>query len=261
MLAVEHPGGPLLVIAGAGSGKTRVLTARVARLLERGVPPGGILAFTFTNRAAREMRERIEREVGAQAKDVWIGTFHATAVRLLRREAALAGLPREFVIYDREDQEGVLRDVLKALEVPENTLKLSAVLSRISDAKNRLVGPEEFTAAAAGPFERRIGDVYSAYQAALRSSGALDFDDLIAVSVRLLERNAEVGERYRRRFQHVLVDEYQDTNHASSASLPPSPRVIETCSWWVTTTSPSTAGGVPTSRTSWSSIRRFPGPR
>src|SRR5207247_383398 len=142
------------------------------------------------------------------------GTFHATAVRLLRRECAAAGLPREFVIYDRDDQERTLRDVLKALEVPENSVKLSAVLHRISDAKNNLKGPAEFAADAAGPFERRIADVYAGYQTALRASGALDFDDLIAESVRLLEQHPEVGEKYRRRFQHVLVDEYQDTNHA-----------------------------------------------
>ena len=213
-LAVEHEGGPLLVIAGAGSGKTRVLTARVGRLLERGVPPYAILAFTFTNRAAREMRERMERQVGKAAAAVWIGTFHATAVRLLRREHAAAGLLREFVIYDRDDQERVVKDVLRALEIPEHTVKLSAALNKISDAKNKMVAPSEFVSAAAGPGERRMGEIFAGYQSALRANGALDFDDLIAESVRLLETNAEVGERYRRRFQHVLVDEYQDTNHA-----------------------------------------------
>src|SRR5262245_24175065 len=155
-LAVEHDGGPLLVIAGAGSGKTRVLTARVGWLLAHGVPPAGVLAFTFTNRAAREMRERIERQVGGAAKDVWIGTFHATAVRLLRREHVAAGLPRDFVIYDREDQEGVLRDVLRALEIPENSIKLSALVARISDAKNRLAPPEAFAGVSTGSHERRI---------------------------------------------------------------------------------------------------------
>ena len=213
-LAVEHESGPLLVIAGAGSGKTRVLTSRVGRLLERGVPPYAILAFTFTNRAAREMRERMERQVGKAAAEVWIGTFHATAVRLLRREHEAAGLLREFVIYDREDQERILKDILRVLEVPENTVKLSTVLNRISDAKNKLVTPSGFVSADAAPSERRIGQIYAGYQAALRANGALDFDDLIAESVRLLETNAEVGERYRRRFQHVLVDEYQDTNLA-----------------------------------------------
>ncbi len=213
-LAVEHPGGPLLVVAGAGSGKTRVLTARVAWLLAQGVRPSHVLAFTFTNRAAREMRERIERQVGAAAREVWIGTFHATAVRLLRRESAATGLPRDFAIYDREDQEQVLGEVLRALEIPEDGVKRSAVLGRISDAKNRLTAPEELAGSPAGPHERRIAEIYAAYQAALRANGALDFDDLIAESVRLLEQRPEVGERYRRRFEHVLVDEYQDTNHA-----------------------------------------------
>src|SRR5439155_25223699 len=122
--------------AGAGSGKTRVLTARVARLLERGVPAPGILAFTFTNRAAREMRERIERMVGEQARGLWVGTFHATCVRLLRREGAVLGIPPTFAIYDREDQEGVLRDILRAMELPEGAYKVGTVLGRISDAKN-----------------------------------------------------------------------------------------------------------------------------
>ncbi len=213
-LAVEHPGGPRLVIAGAGSGKTRVLTARVAGLLERGLPPEALLAFTFTNRAAREMRDRIEREAGAVGSRLWVGTFHGTAMRLLRREAQAAGIPRDFTIYDREDQEGVLGDVLKALELPEQQYRRSAVLGRISDAKNRLISPEEMAAGAVSPFERRVADAYAAYQAALTASGALDFDDLIACTVRLLERNPAVAERYQRRFEHVLVDEYQDTNHA-----------------------------------------------
>jgi len=211
--AVEHPGGPLLVVAGAGSGKTRVLTERVAWLLDHGVSPEAIVAFTFTNRAAREMRERIEKTAGEQATRLWVGTFHGTAVRLLRREADAAGVPRDFTIYDREDQEAVVRDLLKSLEVPESEAKLGAVLGRISDAKNALVTPDDFTATAVGPFQRRVAEVYAAYQAALRANGALDFDDLIAEAVRLLEQHP-AGERWRRRFEHVLVDEYQDTNHA-----------------------------------------------
>jgi len=204
----------LLVVAGAGSGKTRVLTARVARLLERGVAPGAILAFTFTNRAAREMRERIERGAGVAARELWVGTFHATGVRLLRREHRAAGIPRDFTIYDRDDQEGLIRDVLKQLELPENPYRPGAVLNRISDAKNRLQSPEQVLADASTPFEHRIAEAYAAYQAALVASGALDFDDLIAAPVALLEREPEVAERWQRRFEHVLVDEYQDTNHA-----------------------------------------------
>jgi DNA helicase-2/ATP-dependent DNA helicase PcrA len=212
--AVEHASGPLLVIAGAGSGKTRVLTSRIARLLERGVRPEAILAFTFTNRAAREMRERIEREVGEAAARLWVGTFHATAVRLLRREAAALDRPRDFAIYDREDQESVLKEILKRRQLPEAAYRLGAVLGRISDAKNALVTPAEAARAAVSPYEKAIAECYADYATALRGAGAYDFDDLIAESVRLLTTRPEIGERYARRFEHVLVDEYQDTNHA-----------------------------------------------
>jgi DNA helicase II / ATP-dependent DNA helicase PcrA len=212
--AVEHPGGPLLVVAGAGSGKTRVLTARIARLLERGTPPEGILAFTFTNRAAREMRERIERTVGEVARRLWVGTFHATAVRLLRRDGAALGLAREFVIYDRDDQENTLKEVLKRLHLSDTAYRPSVVLGRISDAKNALVTPEEAAAAAVTPYEKQVAEAYAAYRDALRARQALDFDDLIGESVRLLRDHPAVGGRWARRFEHVLVDEYQDTNHA-----------------------------------------------
>ena len=185
--AVTHPGGPLLVLAGAGSGKTRVLIRRVARLLEDGVPPHRVLAFTFTNRAAREMRGRLEQRVGPEAAGaLWVGTFHATAVRLLRREAAAAGLPRAFTIYDREDQEGVLREVMQQLELPEASYRPSQVLARISDAKNALVTPEECERVAVSPWEKQVARAYARYDAVLRANGALDFDDLIARSVRLL---------------------------------------------------------------------------
>jgi DNA helicase-2/ATP-dependent DNA helicase PcrA len=212
--AVEHPAGPVLVIAGAGSGKTRVLTSRVARLLERGVPPEGILAFTFTNRAAREMRERIERTVGEASRALWVGTFHATSVRILRREARELNLTPGFAIYDREDQESVLREIIKRLELPEGAYRLGTVLGRISDAKNSLVEPAEVERLAVSPYEKRIAELYALYQGELAKNGALDFDDLIAEVVRLFRDRPEVGVRYSRRFQHVLVDEYQDTNHA-----------------------------------------------
>jgi DNA helicase II / ATP-dependent DNA helicase PcrA len=212
--AVEHPGGPLLVVAGAGSGKTRVLTARVAWLLERGVRPEAVLAFTFTNRAAREMRARLELPLGDAARALWVGTFHATAVRILRREARVLGLPSGFVIYDREDQEDVVREILKRLELPEDPFRPGAVLGKISDAKNALATPEDMARTASPPFGTRLADVYEEYQRVLRAAGALDFDDLIAESVRLLNDRPEIGARYARRFEHVLVDEYQDTNHA-----------------------------------------------
>lgn len=212
--AVEHLDGPLLVVAGAGSGKTRVLTARIARLLERGVRPESVMAFTFTNRAAREMKERIERAVGERAARLWVGTFHATAVRILRREAAALDRPRSFAIYDREDQESVLREILRGLELPEAAYRLGTVLSRISDAKNALVTPAESARLAVSPYEKQIAECYALYSDALRAAGAFDFDDLIAETVRLLVERPEIGERYARRFEHVLVDEYQDTNHA-----------------------------------------------
>ena len=212
--AVEHPGKAILVIAGAGSGKTRVLTARVAWLLAHGALPESILAFTFTNRAAREMRERIAGIVGAVEGRLWVGTFHATAVRILRRESRTLGLPVSFAIYDREDQEGLIRDLARELGWPEGSFKIGKVLASISDAKNALVTPEDFARTAYSPEDRRIAGMFVRYTEELRKSGAMDFDDLIAETVRLFRNHPEVGSRYRDRFQHVLVDEYQDTNHA-----------------------------------------------
>ena len=212
--AVEHDRGPALVIAGAGSGKTRVLTGRVARLLERGVPAEAILAFTFTNRAAKEMRARIAHQLGAAAAGVWIGTFHATAMRILRREAHTLGLPPGFSIYDRDDQESIIRDLVRASGLPDTVYRTGVVLGRISDAKNALVRPAEAVRVALADFDRNIATLYEKYQAALRRAGALDFDDLIGETVRLWLDHPQSGERWSRRFQHVLVDEYQDTNHA-----------------------------------------------
>jgi DNA helicase II / ATP-dependent DNA helicase PcrA len=212
--AVEHAAGPVLVIAGAGSGKTRVLTARVARLLEQGVPPEGILAFTFTNRAAREMRRRIERTVGDASRGLWVGTFHATSLRILRREARELQLPPGFAIYDREDQESTLKEIVKRLELPEGAFRIGSVLARISEAKNALVSPADLERLAVSPYEKRIAELYTLYQHELAHNGALDFDDLIAQVVVMFRDRPDIAERYGRRFQHVLVDEYQDTNHA-----------------------------------------------
>jgi DNA helicase-2/ATP-dependent DNA helicase PcrA len=212
LAAVTHGEGPLLVIAGAGSGKTRVLTRRIAYLLaECSVPAAAILAFTFTNKAAREMRERVLALVGpAAATDLWVGTFHATSARLLRREARRAGLPAAFSIFDRDDQLALLKRV-----VPDDAdLKPGLVLARISGAKNAFVDPEGYLRTALGDLERRIAHVYAAYEEGLVRAGAVDFDDLIVRTARLLEDDEEVRARYAGRFRHVLVDEYQDTNHA-----------------------------------------------
>jgi DNA helicase-2/ATP-dependent DNA helicase PcrA len=212
--AVFHGGGPLLVVAGAGSGKTRVLTARIAHLLETGVRAGEVLAFTFTNRAAREMRERLERVVGGAARELWVGTFHATAVRILRRESPALGVPPGFAIYDREDQESLIRRVIESLRLPEDIYRPALVRERISSAKNVLVDPAELARLAVSPFERQMAACYGEYQKALRESGAFDFDDLIVETVRLFRARPDRAEAWGRRFAHVLVDEYQDTNHA-----------------------------------------------
>ena len=213
--AVEHPDGPLLVLAGAGSGKTRVLTERIARLLREGVPPHAILAFTFTNRAAKEMRERIERAVGEAARKLWMGTFHGTGLRILRREVKNLGPAARhpsFVVYDREDQEKVLDAILKRLSHPPEDR--GNILKRISDWKNGLVTPGEAAREVTMSFERRAAECYQLYQDALQGQGAFDFDDLIAEPVWLFRRSPDIAEAYAKRFQHVLVDEYQDTNHS-----------------------------------------------
>ncbi len=216
--AVEHATGPGLVLAGAGSGKTRVLTTRICHLvLERGVPPEGILAVTFTNKAAREMRSRVARVLGPEGRGVWLGTFHSFGARLLRLHAPLLGWSRRFAIRDAEQS---ARETRKAqLEVDSDPKRWSprVVRSRISDAKNHLVGVEEFVrlnARAGSPLARQVARVYPAYEAALRRQDAVDFDDLLVHPVRLLESDVELLDRYRSRFEHILVDEYQDTNRA-----------------------------------------------
>ena len=211
--AVEHPGGPLLILAGAGSGKTRVLTGRIAHLVrDRGIPQGSILAFTFTNKAAREMKARAQALLGREDLGIWLGTFHSTCVRILRRHAELLGYPKNFVIYDTDDQRSVLRDLLKGVGPEDRTLTPAAAGSRISKLKNEGVGPEEFQKTAFTMIDRRLVDVYAGYQKALRERGAMDFDDLIGHTVRLLDLDEEIHRAYATRFLHVLVDEYQDTN-------------------------------------------------
>jgi DNA helicase-2/ATP-dependent DNA helicase PcrA len=213
--AVTFGDGACLVLAGAGSGKTRVLTYRVAWLLaERAVPSEAVLAFTFTNRAAREMKERLRDLVGEDFERLWVGTFHGTCLRILRREAGRLRLAPGFSVFDREDQTALLARVLKELDLAGRDLKPSFFLSRISGAKNALVDPDTYEATAVAPTERQAARVYRAYQQGLAREGALDFDDLIAHAVALLERDPEARARYGGRFRHVLVDEFQDTNHA-----------------------------------------------
>jgi DNA helicase-2/ATP-dependent DNA helicase PcrA len=209
--AVRHDGGPLLVLAGAGSGKTRVLTRRVAWLIAHGVPPGSILAVTFTNKAAGEMRERIATLVGAKARAAWAGTFHSIGVRMLRRESERVGVARDFSIFDRDDQISAIRRVLAEMSIPAKENPPEQILGLISKAKNELHGPDEFAAGARGPWERLVAGVYGAYQGSLRAQSAVDFDDLLVLPVRLL-RDEDVRRRYAALFANVLVDEYQDTN-------------------------------------------------
>ena len=210
--AAAHEGGPLLILAGAGSGKTRALTYRVAQLIARGVPAHKILAVTFTNKAATEMRERIERLVGAGSKGCWIGTFHATCARILRTDGEAIGLPRDFVVFDDTDQLTVIKEVSTELKLNPDVFKPRALLSAISRAKEELLGPAEYAGQAHTSEERTVARVYPLYQKKLYNNHAVDFDDLLLDTVRLLQDHTEIREYYQNRFQHVLVDEYQDIN-------------------------------------------------
>lgn len=210
--AVLHNEGPLLVLAGAGSGKTRVITFRVARLLAEGFPAHSILAVTFTNKAAREMRERVDLLSGERAKHCWIGTFHSICARILRTDGAAIGVPRNFVILDDRDQQTLLKRTLEQCGIDPTLLKPRQAGAEISRAKEQLIGPSRFQAEAREAEEQQIARVYRAYQQSLDEMGALDFDDLLVKSVELLARDAGSLERYRSRFQQILVDEYQDIN-------------------------------------------------
>ncbi|MGH7717757.1 MAG: ATP-dependent helicase, partial [Gemmatimonadaceae bacterium] len=213
--AVLHFEGPLLVLAGAGSGKTRVLTARIARLIEHhGVDPARILAVTFTNKAAEEMRERVARLLGAEPAGMWLGTFHAIGARLLRREARLVGRTASFTIYDEDDSLSFVRRLMDRLGIPAKQWSPKAIRAAISDAKNALVPVEEYAGLAMDPLSRAASQVYSMMESALRESNAVDFDDLLVLPVRVLREHPDRLEHYRQRFQFILVDEYQDTNRA-----------------------------------------------
>ncbi|MFD3732306.1 DNA helicase PcrA [Streptomyces sp. NPDC058632] len=216
--AVAHSGSPLLIVAGAGSGKTRVLTHRIAHLLAaRSVHPGQILAITFTNKAAGEMKERVEQLVGPRANAMWVMTFHSACVRILRRESKKLGFTSSFSIYDAADSKRLMALVCRDLDLDPKRYPPKSFSAKISNLKNELIDEEDFAAQAGDGFEKTLAQAYALYQSRLREANALDFDDLIMTTVNLLRAFPDVAEHYRRRFRHVLVDEYQDTNHAQYA--------------------------------------------
>lgn len=213
--AVKHTKGPLLIMAGAGSGKTKVLTCKIANLLAQDVAPYHILAITFTNKAAAEMRERVDKMIGNKAKDVWLSTFHAFCARFLRREIeVIDGYKRNFIIYDSSDSQTVVKSCLKELNLDEKQYTPNGIQAAISGAKNALQGVRDFQRAADSFYMEKVAEVYNLYQKKLRNNNALDFDDLLMISVILLEEHEEVLEKYQTRFKYILIDEYQDTNAA-----------------------------------------------
>jgi DNA helicase-2/ATP-dependent DNA helicase PcrA len=213
--AVTHQGAPLLIVAGAGSGKTRVLTHRIAYLLAaRDVHPAEIIAITFTNKAAGEMKERVAALVGNRARFMWVSTFHSACVRILRAEHEHARLKSSFSIYDADDSRRLMQLVARELELDPKRYSPNSLAAQVSNLKNELIDPETFAAKASGPNERAVSEAYTLYQRRLAEAHALDFDDLIMTTVHLLQAFPQVAEKYRSRFKHVLVDEYQDTNHA-----------------------------------------------
>ena len=212
--AVLHTEGPLLILAGAGSGKTRLLTHRIAYLIEeKGINPWNILAITFTNKAAGEMRERVDNLVGFGSESIWVSTFHSMCVRILRRHIDLLGFDTNFTIYDTDDQKTLMKDICKLLQIDTKLFRERSLLAAISQAKNELVTPEEFRIQAQGDFSRqKIASVYEEYEKQMRANNALDFDDLLVKAVQLFQSQADVLDYYQERFRYIMVDEYQDTN-------------------------------------------------
>ena len=212
--AVSTINGPMLILAGAGSGKTKVLTCRVAHLLQQGVRPYRILAITFTNKAAAEMRERVDKMAGPAAKDVWLFTFHAFCARVLRRDIDKLGqYSNNFAIYDTTDTKNLIKQILKEMNLDEKRFQLAGIIGRISNAKNELLGVKEFAAQAGDFYEEKVAQIYEAYEGKLRANNAVDFDDLLLLTLRLLQEVPEAREKYQDKFDYIMVDEYQDTNH------------------------------------------------
>lgn len=222
--AVEHDTGPLLILAGAGSGKTKTLTHRIAHLISQcGVWPSKILAVTFTNKAAREMRERLALLVGKSADNrqfmPWMGTFHSICVRLLRMDGRTLGLAPNFVIYDEDDRLGLMKQLMKARGLTDRDIKPRAVIGAISHAKNDMLTADEYAASAAGPIKQRIAELYADYERAMQAAQALDFDDLLIKVVELLRQHPDIRQKWQQQFQHILIDEYQDTNAVQYALI------------------------------------------
>ena len=215
ILAVKHEASPLLVVAGAGSGKTRVLTRRIAYLLaERNIAPYEVLAITFTNKAAGEMKERVAQLVGDRAKAMWVSTFHSACVRILRKEAALLGYTNSFTIYDQADSIRLITIIMREMNIDEKRYAPRAVASLISQAKNELMGPSDYLNQSKDHFQEIVAEVFGMYQKRLSTANSMDFDDLISKTVEIMQRFPETKAKYRSRFRHILVDEYQDTNHS-----------------------------------------------
>ncbi len=212
--AVVNTDGAVLVIAGAGSGKTKVLTHKIAYLIqEKGIAPWNILAITFTNKAANEMKERIEKIVGENAKDIWMGTFHSICVKILRRYIDRIGFTSSFIIFDTSDQKALIKRCLKELNIDEKQFPEKMVLSAISNSKNEMLESDEYAARATGNFvKEKIAVIYELYQKRLKENNSIDFDDIINFTIKILRENPDILDYYSSKFKYILVDEYQDTN-------------------------------------------------